>query len=270
MGTYSRGLLRGWGRVVVAVVCLIGATGVSAADPPGRREPSASAEHPLVPALKLARSSQEALREVRDYEALFTKRELVNGQLKTQSMLLKLRREPFSVYLLFREPNAGREVLYVDGKNGNKLLAHEGSGVKSLIGTVSLDPASPEAMDGSRHPITRIGLANLLDAVIGQWESELKYGETAVQYYPNAKLGDVQCKVVESKHPVPRKEFKFHMTRLFIDRTTNLPVRVEQYGWPTKGQTKPPLVEEYTYSNLRTNVGLTDADFDPKNKSYSF
>jgi len=32
----------------------------------------------------------------------------------------------------------------------------------------------------------------------------------------------------------------------------------------------PELVEEYTYLDLRTDVGLTDRDFDPRNAAYSF
>ena len=30
------------------------------------------------------------------------------------------------------------------------------------------------------------------------------------------------------------------------------------------------LLEEYTYTNIKINVGLTDADFDTKNPNYKF
>jgi hypothetical protein len=125
-------------------------------------------------------------------------------------------------------------------------------------------------MSESRHPITNMGLAGLVDGVIEQWEEETKYGEIEVKYYPNAKLRGMECKVIESSHPRPRRQFKFQMTRLYIDKATNLPVRVEQYGFPAAPGQKPPLIEEYTYWNIRTNVGLTDRDFDPENPSYGF
>ena len=32
----------------------------------------------------------------------------------------------------------------------------------------------------------------------------------------------------------------------------------------------PPLLESYTYPNLKLNPGLTNADFDPKNPAYNF
>ena len=33
---------------------------------------------------------------------------------------------------------------------------------------------------------------------------------------------------------------------------------------------EPPLVEEYTYANLKFNLGFTDADFDVNNPQYGF
>lgn len=33
---------------------------------------------------------------------------------------------------------------------------------------------------------------------------------------------------------------------------------------------KPVLEEEYTYMDVKLNVGLTDEDFDPDNKTYQF
>ena len=44
----------------------------------------------------------------------------------------------------------------------------------------------------------------------------------------------------------------------------------ERYGWPRRQGEKAPLVEEYTYSNIKTNVGLTNADFDTSNRNYGF
>ena len=57
--------------------------------------------------------------------------------------------------------------------------------------------------------------------------------------------------------------------QVYIDKENNLPIRFEAYDWP-KGGKAPDLMEEYTYSDLRVNVGLTPRDFDPANKSYSF
>ncbi len=226
--------------------------------------------HPYVPVLKLAYASQEALKDVKDYEAVLTKREYLGKRLVTQQLQIKVRHQPFSVYLKFREPFAGREVLFVQGKNNNQILAHEGSGLASIIGTIPLPVNSRDAMKGNKYPITMIGIENMLKTLIKQWESETQYGECEVKYYPNAKLGNVPCRVVETSHPTPRKQFRFKRTRLYLDKETNLPIRCECYGFPARPGDKSPLLEEYTYTNLRVNVGLTDYDFDPRNPKYRF
>jgi hypothetical protein len=226
--------------------------------------------HPLDPAIRVAKESRRALDGVTDFQAVFSKQEIVGERLQPpETMFVKLRRKPFSVYFKFLRPHAGREVLYVDGLNDGNILAHE-SGIASLVGTVSIAVDSPRAMQGSRHPITMMGMTTMVDTVLAQWEEETKYGESEVKYFPNAKLQEMECKVVQTSHPVPRKEFKFHMTRLYIDRKTNLPVRVEQYGFPARPGEKPPLVEQYTYSQLKLNNGFDDRDFDPRNPQYAF
>ena len=60
------------------------------------------------------------------------------------------------------------------------------------------------------------------------------------------------------------------MTRLYVDKKTNFPIRIEQYGWPEKAGSEPPLVEEYSYTALKTNLGLGDHEFDRKNVAYAF
>ncbi len=226
--------------------------------------------HPYVPVLKLAYAGLKAASELKDYQAVLTKREYIGKRLITQQVEIKVRHQPFSVYLKFREPFAGREVLYVQGKNNNSLLAHEGSGLSSLIGTVSLPVNSRDAMKGNKYPITMIGIENMVKSLIKQWESETQYGECEVKYYPNAKLGNVTCRVVETSHPTPRRQFPFKRTRLYLEKETNLPIRCECYGFPSRPGEKAPLLEEYTYTNLRTNVGLTDFDFDRRNPNYHF
>jgi hypothetical protein len=227
-------------------------------------------QHPLAPALEHAYAARQKLAAVKDYEAVFSKQELIGRRLRATSMKMKVREEPFSVYLQYITPHQGREVIYVAGRNNGQLKAHE-TGIKSIAGTVSLAPDSEDAMDGNRYPITMIGIRNLLDQIIAQWELEAQYGEANPPVYrPDSKLGGVPCKVIETSHPQPRKQFKFHMTRLYIDSETGLPIRVEQYGFPQTEGSKPPLLEEYTYTKVRVNVGLTDRDFDITNPNYAF
>ncbi len=219
-------------------------------------------------AIKLAKETHENLKKVKDYEATFTKKEVVGSKLITAEMFIKFREEPFSVYIKYLNPHAGREVIYVAGRNKGKLLAHA-EGVASIIGTLKLATDSRDAMEENRYPITMFGMSNMLTTLIQQWESEEKKNDAVVKFFPNAKLDKVECKVAESSYAKQVPHAKFHITRLYIAKETGFPVRVEQFGFPAAGQ-QPPIVEEYNYTNVKTNVGFTDADFDHKNKAYGF
>jgi hypothetical protein len=86
----------------------------------------------------------------------------------------------------------------------------------------------------------------------------------------NAKVDGRPCIFLELVHPVPRRQFEFHVLRLFVDEEAKIPIRCERYDWPEQAGGAPELVEEYTYLDVKLNNGFTDADFDPRNPSYAF
>ncbi len=110
-----------------------------------RAQEAKSTEHPLAPAIRYTEKSLARVQALPCYEATFDKREIIGRSVVNQKMKIKIRHEPFSVYLYFQEPSAGREVLYVEGKNNGKLIAHE-SGLLSLAGSMELAPTDPLVM----------------------------------------------------------------------------------------------------------------------------
>ena len=46
-----------------------------------------------------------------------------------------------------------------------------------------------------------------------------------------------------------------------MDDELHVPIRLTVHDWPEKEGDDPPLIEEYTYVDLRLNVGLSDSDF---------
>jgi len=254
-------------RLVLAA--LVAATLIlpaSAADRVAAR-PSNTKAGVLRDALRVAEQSRVALQSIKDYSATFSKREIIGKKMITQRMQIKMRQKPFSVYLKFAKPHSGREVIYVDGQNDGRLIAH-GTGIQKLLGTLKLKPTSKMVMKENRYPITEIGITKMLDSVILRWEQQAD--NTRVRYFPKAKLGKRSVRVIQAIHPKKAGDSPFHMTRLFIDNQTNLPVRLQQYGFPRKSKGKPPLLEEYTYSDLKTNLGLDSEDFDRTNPDYDF
>ena len=114
------------------------------------------------------------------------------------------------------------------------------------------------------------GMANMADSLVLQWEAESRYPAGKVTVNEDSRLGDIPCIAIESSYPQAESHLKFQRTMLYIEKKRNLPMRVEQYAFPAKAGGQAPLVEEYTFFKIETNVGLTDLDFDRTNKAYAF
>lgn len=218
--------------------------------------------------IQFAQESREAVDGLKDFTANFSKAELINNRLVRQTMDMKFRTKPFSVYFRYKSGNeAGRQAIYVEGRFGNNLVVKE-VGVKAMVGAINLRLNDPLVLAENRHPVTQAGIPNILETAIGTWEHEAKLdvAEPDIKFFPNARLkqGGVACQAVQVTYGKPVRELKYHIARVYFDKETKLPVRAERFGWPRQAGENAPLIEEYTYSNVKTNVGLTDADFDPR------
>jgi hypothetical protein len=246
----------------------------AAATPNQGQTPAApAAEHPLEPALKIAYASLATIQhDIKDYSATMVKRERIGGTLhENEFMYVKVRHQPFSVYMYFLAPASlkGQEALFVAGKNDDKLIGH-GVGVRKILGTVHLDPTGAVAMSGQRYPITELGIENLTKRLIQVAENDKKFGECEVKFFNGAKINGRTSTCIQVTHPVPRKNFLFNVARVFVDDEMHVPVRYEAYEWPAAPGGQPQLLEEYTYLNMKLNNGFTDADFGENNKAYGF
>lgn len=234
--------------------------------------PAQNDEHPLMPVLRWGQKSIKIAEAIQDYSATLVKRERHDGKLQeTEYMFIKVRHKPLSVYIYFLKPDhfKGQEVIWIQGQNNGKMWGH-GTGMRKVFGTVPLDPTGPIAMRGNRYPITEIGILNLVRRLVEEGEKDTHYGECEVKYFQGAKLNGRSCTCIQVVHPVPRKNFQFHIARIFVDDEYNLPVRFEAHDWPSSPGGPPELIEEYTYLNLKFNNGFTDADFDIRNPNYGF
>ena len=231
------------------------------------------AKHPLQPAVKWAREGLATVEKIKDYSATMVKRERFNGKVGDyEQMFIKMRQKPFSVYIFFLVPSAlkGQEVIYVTGRNNGNMWAHTVGVQDKLLGTLSLKPDGPIAMNGQRYPLTEMGLKNMIDRLIEVADYDMQFGECDVKFIKGAKINNRSCTCIQVIHPEPRKELLFHLARIFVDDELNVPVRYEAHDWPSEKGGAPELIEEYTYLNLKINNGFTDLDFDIKNPDYKF
>ena len=242
-------------------------------------QPAKAAVHPLDPALAMAAKGLEfSEKSVRDYTATLVKRERVDGELQPyEYIFLKVRNPkpqvPFSVYMYFLKPAEakGREVIYVDGRDENKMLVHEGGGgIKGALPNLELDPTGFLAMKGQRYPLTEVGVENLMKQLVQRGERDRAAGSCKVQFRKGAKINGRVCTLIQVTHPEKRAPYDFHIAQIFVDDELGMPIRYAAYDWPQTAGERPQLIEEYTYLNLKINAGLEAMDFDPDNSNYAF
>ena len=162
---------------------------------------------------------------------------------------------------------AGREVLYVDGANDGDMLVRKG-GRRNAYLKLWIQPDGHLAMSENRYPVSEFGFERLLRRIIEVAETDVAHGDSLVRYFENAKVDGRPCYGVEVTHPSFAKQFRFHVARVLIDDELGVPVHFASYGWPKNPGDELPLLEEYTYRQVRLNVGLADHDFDRSNPEY--
>ncbi len=218
---------------------------------------------------------------INDYTCMLIKRERINGKLTERHYIqAKVRRRqtagehsktPFSVYLKFLKPSsvAGREVLYVEDQREGDMLVRRGGPRMANI-TVELNPTGTWAMQDNLHPITSFGFLNLIRALLDNMREDLSYDDVDVKQYRDAHVGDRLCEHIQVSHEKRQPYFDYHIAHIYIDTQMQVPVCFMSYDWPKHEGGRPELKEEYIFTNIVLNPGLSDSDFDATNPDYKF
>jgi hypothetical protein len=173
-------------------------------------------------------------------------------------------KKPFMVYLKWiGETHNGREALFAKGKHGNKLLVHLGGMVNYFAPSAALNPTGMLAMRNNLRPITESGMESTINLIAEVCETAKMKGDLKVRYCGESRIGDRPTQKFERFLPAG-KGYPAHMTIFELDSETGYPLSVLSYGW--EGE----ILEKYRYEGFRTNVGLTDKDFDRGNRAYGF
>ncbi|MEL7336994.1 MAG: DUF1571 domain-containing protein, partial [Planctomycetota bacterium] len=96
------------------------------------------------------------------------------------------------------------------------------------------------------------------------------YSDVQCSFRKNARVRDRVCTVLEVIQPTRRPDLQFYKAQVYMDDQLNLPIRYVAYDWPKPGTDKLQVIEEYTYLDVKLNVGLSDRDFDSNNPGYNF
>ena len=226
--------------------------------------------------LLLLEKGRDRFAKVPGYTATFYKKERVGGSdLESQVVRLKMRHQPFSVYMKWLVGDKGRELLYVAGQNSGKIIVKVGGVKGRLLPALKLDPTGSLAMRESRYPVTMAGLLRLSETLIGYRRRELQQKSgTHCRMIDNQRFDGrpCYCFIVTYDSPAASKEYRKSIT--FLDKKRMLPVCVKNYGWPEGDATgdldKTTLIEHYAYTDIRVTQQLADSDFASSNRNYHF
>lgn len=228
-----------------------------------------------------AKARASMVKDLDDYTARFVKQERdTNGVLGPETeILMKVQTrhrggvegQPMRVYLRFDNPSSvkGREVIWGEDLNNGNLQAHEG-GFMGLI-TLSLDPTGFVAMQGQRYPIGEIGITKLVEKLLERGEVDRDNPDVSVAILDDQELDGQPAKLIRVQRAKPSGgEDDFSVAEILVDEERQLVLRYRSFGWPENEGETPPMLESYTYHDVKTNTGLTDADFETTNPAYSY
>jgi len=241
-------------RAIGGCLCgLLWAGGASAVG--GANEPD------LIELLHLAQKRYDT---IQDYTVTFHKQQRVGGVLYAEEDILFKFKKPFMVYMKWiGDIDRDREALYAKGKYDGRLLVHLGGMINYVAPAFALHPTGALAMRKNLRPIAESGLGNTITLLVQMCERAQRNGDLRVRYLGAGEAGGRP--VHRFERTLPRKEgYPAHRTVLGLDRETGYPLSVTSYGWSGE------LLEKYLYDGLRTDVGLTEADFDRANSAYHF
>ncbi len=225
-------------------------------------------------ALQMSQEILDRLEAVKDYTGRLAKQERYRGSLLPEEVMeVKIREQPFSVYVRHVVPESknGQEAIYVEGQNDGKLVAHA-VGAGAFLGTIKLNPEGWLAMMDNLHPITHIGLRNLVRQLLEMADKQRDYFlKCKITIIEDGELNGRPCRILDLRSPEPAADFRMAIARIYFDKEWQVPVRYEAFDFPPgDDQGEPILMERYTWSDLQFNVGLTDTDFDPNNPEYDY
>ena len=226
--------------------------------------------------------AKSKLQTIPDYNVTFTRQERVGGKLlMRESTDLKVRHVPFSVYMKWNEgSDIGRELLYVEGLNGNRMLVKKGGQVGDMLPTFKLPPDGDIAMKESRYPVTTSGLLKLVEKILEYSQRDLKLDEGVVcQFLPDQKIEGRMCYVIRTDYDCAEVDQDYRTSLIFVDKLTALPMCVKNYGWSDRcgapesandRLTDETLIEFYAFTGIRYQSRLPDIEFDQANTRYKF
>ncbi len=208
---------------------------------------------------------ETAYAQVSGYTARFVRQEMIDGRLRPREEAILKYQRPGRIYLRWiAGPAKGREILFVDGRDDDRILVHQ-PGIVSGLFTATMAPDSERVLRESRHPVTDVGIGRLIDLIVGNARRALGRAELAIEDGGVVEaLGRRERRLELRLPPDAGRGYYCYRALISVDLEWSLPVAATIFDWSGR------VVEDYAYRDLRLNAELTALDFDPANPEYRF
>jgi len=261
-------------------------------------------------ALAALDAMEKAAAATNDYTMTLVERELRGTELQPEETFVVKWQRPQRIYLhAIAGLREGQEAIYAPGWNKNKVRVHKGTFPDinwnlDPYGTLAMQHSHHPVPEISLVRLVGIVLDNIRRAraknfgtltfeghekLLGRDVTRIEATTPPTGTTPSIEKGQTLWNIAratgqsmyvilhanrsrgwrQADHPEPGDavivpEFYAGRFVLWIDDTLHLPLQIDLYDHEGK------LYEHYEHRDLAVNVGLTDADFDPKNRAYRF
>lgn len=217
--------------------------------------------------LAVLATAQEKASALASYTAILEMQEDVDGELRPLDRIhLKFRQKPFSVYMRWADNN--QEVLFVEGKNDNRLLVKPAKGLAALMRVLHLDPDSPMAKQTFRYSITDSGLENLVNRIQKSYAARDDWSSVAECSVSDATVSNIDVTAYDVRFLNSDVSPDYSGSRFYFDKRSGLLIGLDNFGWSDEPQ--PRLIEHYRYLEINPGISLQDDDFEEANPEYEF
>jgi hypothetical protein len=234
---------------------------------PAKTEPAKAPEAPKAAGESLTTmlaDARTALGKVRDYTCTFTRQEMRNGTISGEQVAeMKVRSAPAGVYVRFAKPDsvAGMEVAYTGARKTQK-MRYRPAGADGVKGFKTVDLDDAKFLADNRHPVTEWTMAAILDRVAAATAREKALNNPVEVYAGDYQFAGLNVTRYEILTRRPHAFRYAHRMLVYVDKATKLPVRFEAYDQPKSGAATGDLIEAYSFSDVKLNVGLGENSFD--------
>jgi outer membrane lipoprotein-sorting protein len=242
----------------------ISPTVFSLQDPYKRR--SAEEKAAVEQARKVVRNALDSYEKLNDYTSIFHKTErLANDTIQSEVYSMRYLKPSYLYFQIQQGKYKGTEIFYRPLKEGpGKMVVKPGGVMGSILSTINLDTISlPTDMElirkNNRHLVQEMGIGYFLDRYHKDIEKGIETGDIFVAVSPRQieqELGQ-QIELI-LKDRKKKSEYYAPRTLTFFSDNSQLPVNVKVFD------EKGDLLENYRYSDLKINTGLTSENFEPQ------